>query len=47
MDIEDLRRWAEAGSPSAQTILGISYLHGYDVVVDYSEAFKLLSAAGT
>ena len=47
MDIEDLRRRAEAGSPSAQTILGISYLHGYDVVMDYNEAFRLLSAAGT
>jgi TPR repeat protein len=47
MDIEDLRRRAEAGSPSARTLLGISYLHGYDVVVNYNEAFKLLSAAGT
>jgi TPR repeat protein len=47
MDIEDLRRRAEAGSPPAQTVLGISYLHGYGVAVDYNEAFKLLSAAGT
>ena len=47
MDFEALRRRAEAGSCSAQTVLGISYLYGYDVAVDYNEAFKLLSAAGT
>ena len=47
MDIEELRRRAKAGSSSAQTVLGISYLYGYDVVVDYNEAFRLLSAAGT
>ena len=29
----------------SQTILGISYLHGYEVEVDYAEAFRLLSAA--
>jgi TPR repeat protein len=47
MDIEDLRRRVKSGSSSAQTILGISYLYGYDVAVDYNEAFKLLSVAGT
>ena len=47
MDIEELRRRAKAGSCSAQTVLGISYLYGHDVAVDYSEAFTLLSAAGT
>ncbi len=47
MDIEELRRRAKAGSCSAQTVLGISYLYGYDVAVDYNEAFRLLSAAGT
>lgn len=47
MDIEGLRRRAKAGSRSAQTVLGISYLYGYDVAVDYNEAFRLLSAAGT
>jgi TPR repeat protein len=47
MDIEGTRRKAEAGSCVAQTILGISYLYGYDVEVDYKEAFRLLSAAGT
>jgi len=47
MDIEELRRKAEIGSCVAQTILGISYLYGYDVEVDYKEAFRLLSAAGT
>ena len=47
MDIEGLRRRAKAGSRSAQTVLGISYLYGYDVAVDYNEAFRVLSAAGT
>ena len=47
MDIEEQRRKAEAGSCVAQTILGISYLHGYDVEINYKEAFRLLSAAGT
>jgi|SRR6267143_1795883 len=47
MDIEELRRRAKAGSCSAQTVLGISYLYGYDVAVDYNEAFRLLSSAGT
>lgn len=47
MDIEGLKRRADAGSCVAQTILGISYLYGYDVVVDCKEAFRLLSAAGT
>ena len=47
MDIEELRRKANAGSCSALTVLGISYLYGYDVAVDYNEALRLLSAAGT
>jgi TPR repeat protein len=47
MDIEELHRKAELGSCVAQTILGISYLYGYDVEVDYKKAFRLLSAAGT
>ena len=45
MDIEEKRRKAEAGSCVAQTTLGISYLYGYDVDVNYVEAFRLLSAA--
>ncbi len=47
MDIEEQRRKADAGSCVAQTMLGISYLYGYEVEVDYKEAFRLLSAAGT
>jgi TPR repeat protein len=47
MDIEEKRRKAEAGSCVAQTVLGISYLYGIDVEVDYNEAFRFLSAAGT
>jgi TPR repeat protein len=45
MDIEEQRRKAEAGSCVAQSLLGLSYLYGYDVEVDYSEAFKFLNAA--
>jgi TPR repeat protein len=45
MDIEELHRRAEAGSCVAQSILGISYLYGHDVQVDYKQAFKFLSDA--
>jgi TPR repeat protein len=45
MDIDDLRRKAESGSPVAQTVLGTCYLDGIDVEVDHKEAFRLLSAA--
>jgi uncharacterized protein len=45
MDIAELRQKADAGSCVAQTILGIGYLYGYDVEVDYKEAFRYLSAA--
>ena len=45
MDIEEKRRKAEAGSCVAQTTLGISYLYGYDVEMDYQQAFRFLSAA--
>jgi TPR repeat protein len=45
MDIEEKRRLAEAGSCAAQSILGLSYLYGYNVEVDYKEAFRFLSAA--
>jgi uncharacterized protein len=47
MDIAEKRRKAEAGSSVAQTALGISYLYGYDVEVDYQEAFRFLSAAAS
>jgi len=50
MDIPDLRQKADAGSPVARSILGICYLCGIDVevdYVDYKEVFQLLSSAGT
>ena len=45
MNIADLRKKAESGNVVAQTVLGICYLDGIDVAVDYKEAFRLLSAA--
>jgi TPR repeat protein len=44
-DITDLRSKADGGSPVAQTALGICFLDGIDVEVNYQEAFRLLSAA--
>lgn len=40
-----MRRKAEAGSCVNQCVLGLCYLHGIDVDVDYKEAFRFLSAA--
>jgi TPR repeat protein len=45
MNISDLRQRAESGSVVAQTALGVCYLEGIDVEVDYEEAFRLLSSA--
>ena len=45
IDVPELRRRAEAGSCAAQSILGGCYLYGYEVEVDYKEAFRFLSAA--
>jgi TPR repeat protein len=45
MDMDDLRRKAEAGSCVSPYLLVLRYLHGIDVKVDHKEAFKLLSAA--
>jgi len=45
MDVNNLRRRANLGNVVAQSILGLSYLDGIDVETDYSEAFRLLSAA--
>ncbi len=44
-DIYEMHRQAKAGSCVAQTFLGLSYLCGDDVEVNYEEAFILLSAA--
>jgi TPR repeat protein len=45
LDIADMRRKAETGSCVAQGMLGVCYLYGHDVEVDYKEAFRFLSAA--
>jgi TPR repeat protein len=47
MDISKLRQEADAGSVVAQSVLGICYLDGYDVEVNYNEALRLLTAAAT
>lgn len=47
MNIPDLRKQSDSGSRAAQGALGICYLHGHEVEVDYKEAFRLLSLAGT
>ena len=45
MNISRLLQEAEGGSCVAQSILGICYLDGINVEVDYGKAFQLLSAA--
>jgi len=45
MNITGLRQEAESGSVVAQSVLGICYLYGREVHVDYEKAFQLLSAA--
>lgn len=45
MDIPDLRKKADSGNCAAQSVLGICYLDGIDVEINYQEAFRLLSAA--
>ena len=47
MDIPDLRRAADSGSRVAQGTLGICCLYGHEIEVNYQEAFRLLSMAGT
>jgi TPR repeat protein len=47
MNIQELRRGADSGSRADQSVLGLCYLYGVDVQVDYKEAFRLLSLAGT
>jgi TPR repeat protein len=47
MNIQELRRGADSGSRADQSVLGLCYLYGLDVQVDYKEAFRLLSLAGT
>jgi TPR repeat protein len=45
--MEEIQRRAEAGSCVAQTLLGIAYLYGYEVEINYSGAFRFLSAAAS
>ncbi len=45
MDMTDLRTRAESGSTPAQALLGICLLEGIDCAVDYTEAFRWLTAA--
>ena len=45
LDISELQRRGEAGSCVNQCILGLSFLHGDSVPVDYAEAFRWLSLA--
>jgi TPR repeat protein len=44
-DIYEMHRKAKTDSCVAQTFLGLNYLYGDDIEVNYEEAFKLLSAA--
>jgi TPR repeat protein len=45
VDIDKLHQKAAAGNVVAQCVLGICYLDGIDVGVDYAQALRLLSAA--
>jgi TPR repeat protein len=47
MNIQELRKQADSGSRVNQSVLGLCYLYGVDVQIDYQEAFRLLSLAGT
>src|SRR5882672_11495024 len=44
-NIAEMRQEAEVGSCPSQCMLGLCYLYGIDVEVDYNEAFRFLSAA--
>jgi TPR repeat protein len=45
MNIRGLHERAESGNATAQCVLGVCYLDGLDVGVDYQKVFRLLSAA--
>jgi TPR repeat protein len=45
MNIPELQQKAESGSVVAQSMLGLCYLYGRDIEVDYKEALRLLSIA--
>jgi uncharacterized protein len=45
LNISELRRGAEAGSCADQCVLGLCYLYGTEVEVNYQEALRWLSAA--
>jgi TPR repeat protein len=45
MNIPELKQETKSGSIVAQSALGVCFLYGRDVEVNYKEAFRLLSAA--
>jgi uncharacterized protein len=45
MNIFELRQEAEGGSLVAQTLLGISYLEGIEIDINYTDALRWLSSA--
>lgn len=45
LNIAELQRGADAGSCPDQCVLGLCYLYGIDVEINYIEAFRLLTAA--
>jgi TPR repeat protein len=45
MNISELRQKAESGNVVAQSTLGLCYLYGRDINIDYKEALRLLSSA--
>jgi TPR repeat protein len=45
LNVAEIRQKAEAGSCVNQCVLGICYLNGHDVELDYNEVFRWLSAA--
>jgi uncharacterized protein len=45
MNIKKLQEDAAAGSGADQAVLGICYLYGFEVAINYQEAFRLLTSA--
>jgi TPR repeat protein len=45
MNIVELQQKAESGSIVDQAVLGLCYLYGHDVEVNYAEAFRWLNSA--
>jgi uncharacterized protein len=45
LNIHEIRRNAESGSTPSQCVLGLCYLYGVDVEINYEEAYRFLSMA--